>query len=359
MITDSTVTAQSGAVDMTASSYIIGNIISAATNADLVGVGQIGNNTIAAGETVTLAGKGPAADGIVDLTNNTVLAKNIVAIDNIQNIIGGVYTSAETTTMTAGIEIGGVTVQATKDATLTTVDGDIVNSTIEGTPVALHAGRHITNVSVDSEAEATLIAKQDISGTDVKARQDIVITATDGTIQGVTAMGEAAIKLTAKEEIDGSAFTATGDLTVQATDLVESSFISETGAITVGAVANIIDSAIWAKVGAVDIGGDTGVSDEIDGSTISAADGLTLKGNWIVGSSLIAEGGLLDVTATTIDASELLSKQDSIDLDVSRLNASSLAAAVGIDVDGVDKDFNGDDILPTITAARCRRRPAM
>ena len=160
------------------------------------------------------------------------------------------------------------------------------------------------------------------------------ITATAGNIQGTTALSSGTMDLTAGKEIDGSDFTAAGDIAITAADLAASSFISEGGNITVNPLANIIDTTIWAKTGSVTFIG-AGVSGEIDGATISSGTGLTItNAAWIVGSNLIAENGLLDVTATTIDGSELLSKQGSIDLDVDRLNASNLAAANDIDVDG-------------------------
>ena len=228
------------------------NIITAATNANLTGVGQIGNNIIDAGETATLAGKAPGVGGVVDLMNDTVLAKNIVANLNIQNVSGGTYTSTEKTTMTADMEISGVTVRAGGEAALTTVNRDIVNSRIEGAPVVLNAARHIANVSVDSETTATLTAKNDISGTDVKAIGNIEITATEGTIQGVTALGKAAITLKAKTEIDGSDFTATGNIGITATDLAASSFIrpkparSRSGTVPISSTStNLGESRAW------------------------------------------------------------------------------------------------------------------
>ncbi len=80
-------------------------------DATLTGNAQIAGSTVNAIGTATLLG--------AELVNNTVAANAIVANDDsvIQNIIGGTYTSATTTDLAAAIEIGGVTVQATTDAT--------------------------------------------------------------------------------------------------------------------------------------------------------------------------------------------------------------------------------------------------
>jgi filamentous hemagglutinin family protein len=320
----SSATFDSGAnVTLTVDGDILSNIITAATNANLTGAGQIGNNTIDAGETVTLAGKAPGVGGVVDLLNDTVLAKNIVANSNIQNVSGGTYTSTEKTTMNADGEISGVTVQAGGEANLGSVNGDIVNSSIEGTPVILNAAGDISNVAVTAQTTADLTAGTDISGTGVTAGGDVTIEATAGTIQGTTALVGGTMTLTAGKEIDHSGFTATGAITVEATALTDSSFISETGAINVGTVDNIINSTLWAKLGAVEI---AGVTDELDGSTITSATSLTLTGNWIVDSALIAEDGLLKVTATTIDGSELLAKAGNAEVDADSIIASSITA---------------------------------
>ncbi|OQC14488.1 MAG: hypothetical protein BWX73_01747 [Lentisphaerae bacterium ADurb.Bin082] len=242
------------------------------------------------------------ASGDIEGATFTAEAADVV-LDADGAILGSTVTAANDATLTAA-QIGGVTVDALGAAELTATTG------------------FIANAAVQAGGAAKLVAGTDVSGSDVTAGGDITITATLGSIQGTTALGDGIMTLKAGEEIDGSDFTAADDITVNAKDIAASSFISETGDIHIGTVDNIIGSTIWAKEGAVII---DDVIEELDGMTITAKE-LTVNANWVVGSTLVAEDGLLKLTATTIDGSELLAKKGNVEVDTVSIISSSVTA---------------------------------
>ncbi len=293
-----------GSVALTAEANVATSAITAAGNVTVNAGDQIAGTTITTAGAATLA-----ADNI---TNNIVAATGDLRATATTSVVGGTYTTAGIASV-AGAYVGSLTVAASGNATITS-GSDVENAAVRGAIVNVTAADNVANVDIVSTAAS-------------------VLTATAGNITGSAVTAGTTADLTAGNEIDGTDVTAGTDITVLARKLAASSFVSETGAITVGnanrLVEDIIDTTIWAKskdAGTVEVT----ASNEIDGTTITAGSDLTVTAGYLAASALISETGKITATAGLIDATSLLAKDGAITASATGITGNSSFTANAI-----------------------------
>ena len=265
-------------------------VLTADANVATSAITAAGDVAVNAGDQIPIHDPPPPGATLPDITNNNVASTGDLSAAATTSVVGGTYTTAGAATVT-GAYVGSLTVAASGDATITS-GSDVENAAVRGAIVNVTAARNVANV--------------DIVSTDAS-----VLTATAGNITGSSVAAGTTAGLTAGNEIDGTDVTAGTDITVLARKFAASSFVSETGAITVGnanrLVEDIIDTTIWAKskdAGTVEVT----ASNEIDGTTITAGSDLTVTAGYLAASALISETGKITATAGLIDATSLLAK---------------------------------------------------
>ena len=141
------------------------------------------------------------------------------------------------------------------------------------------------------------------------------ITATNADFNGVIGdfAGDAVLEAV---EFDATGITADGDITVTSAEyIVNTNLISVNGGVTIESVKQIVDSVILAKSGEEGKGNvEITATGEIDGTTITAGNDLTVSAAYLAGDVLVSENGNINATAeNAIDATSMLAKAGAID----------------------------------------------
>jgi hypothetical protein len=330
--------------DITAAANVENASIKANDDATITAVNVIGSSVIAANGDATITATANVdnvdiSGAEVQVAAENILTSKIVASGNAllvaaNKIDGVIATAASFIDATPGNDF------TIENFLLDTVDG-VENQTVAGSGDATgNAG--ITAVRIDNsqftsagdiDAKATdavaatsfigkdikVHAANDVAGVDIASFGNVVLTAKENNITGTQVTATQWIDVRAGNEIDNSGFTAAAKdgawnpasetkangkqdaITVLAKYVAESGFIAEDGNITAGTeteddenILHAVGNTFWAKKGIVEID----VEGELDSNNIVGHDGIDIEAGYIVGVTLVAENGLLQVSAS-------------------------------------------------------------